>query len=182
MSNQYGAPDRTPLLGGRTLPSGAGSGFSGTGTLWYSSVVQIGGLIYTDIFVDLTGVNSGGTAADIIGKNATANCHIGQVDPLVCGAIQWGYVQCLETPAGGEPDIDLYSAVEATGTEDAAITALTETALMDAAADWTAATAPKGFSAVPAANEYLYLVQSGGATDATYTAGKFRIHMVGIAS
>ncbi len=94
------------------------------------------------------------------------------------GTPLYGYMECIEAPATGEPDIDVYSAVEGTGTEDSAITALDETALLDAAADWTINT-KKHFSAVPANDEYLYLVGSGAGTDATYTAGIFKIVIVG---
>ena len=85
---------------------------------------------------------------------------------------------CLEAPGAGEPDIDLYAADEATGTEDAAITALTETALLLAAADWTIGD-QKILTAMPPADDYLYLVGSGAGTDATYTAGKFLIELEG---
>jgi hypothetical protein len=127
--------------------------------------------------VDLTGLNSS-AAADIIGVNAAANCHLGQITAADCGTILTGTMTCLEAPATGEPDIDLYSAVEATGTEDAAITGLDETVLMAAAVDWTLGTV-KALTAMPAADEYLYLVGSGAGTSATYTAGKFLIELLG---
>ena len=156
-----------------------GTGIStGTGTICEHSVVKSGGLYKTTILVDLTGLNSGNADGDIIGKAATANSHIGQITAAKNGAIFAGRVQCLEAPAGGEPDIDLYSATEATGTEDSGIGSLTETALLAAAADWTAG-AVKVLSAYPAANEYLYLVASGGVTDDTYTAGILVIELWG---
>lgn len=182
MSNQYGGPARTAELTGYTLPTGAGTGITGgTGTLYYTSVVQVGALIYTDIFIDLTGLNSGGTAADIIGKDGTANSHIGQITNEINGSILAGFMQCLETPAGGEPNIDLYSATESTGTEDAAITGLVETALLESSGDWvaTGALTVQGLTAVPADGKYLYLV-AGDATSATYTAGKFLIRLIGV--
>lgn len=181
---QYGAPDRTPLMSGQTLPVGAGTGITaGVGTLYYNSVIQIGNLIYTTIFIDLTGLNSGGTAADIIGVDSAANCHLGQIDALVCGTIKSGRMTCLELVAGGEPNIDLFCATEATGTEDAAITGLTETALMESSGDWiaTGALTVQGLKAVPAAGQYIYLV-AGDATSATYTAGQFLIEFIGVAS
>lgn len=184
MPTQYGAPDRTPLLSGRELPTGAGTGITaGTGTLYYTSVLQIGRLIYTTIFVDLTGLNSGGTAGDIIGVNSAANSHLGQITTDVNGTILGGTMTCLETPAGGEPNIDLWCATESTGTEDAAISGLTETALMESSGDWvaTGGLTVQGLTAVPAANQYLYLV-AGDATSATYTAGKFCIELIGLAS
>lgn len=141
-------------------------------------VTKVGGLYKTEILVDLTGLNSGDTDGDIIGKAGTANCHIGQITAAKNGTIFAGSVTCLETPAGGEPDIDLYSATEATGTEEEAVSGLTEAVLLDAAADWTAGTT-KGLTANPAADKYLYLVASGGATNDTYTAGIFLITLWG---
>ena len=49
-------------------------------------------------------------------------------------------MQCLETPTTGEPDIDLFYADEATGTEDAAVSGLSnQVSVLAAAADWTIA-------------------------------------------
>ena len=143
------------------------------------SVVQVGNIIETTIALDLTGLNSGDADGDIIGKAGTANCHYGQITAATNGTILSGYMQCLETPAGGEPDIDLFTATVATGTEEALITALTETQLLATGADWTNLLAPKGLTTVPPANGYLYLVASGGATNDTYTAGKFIIKLYG---
>jgi hypothetical protein len=159
-----------------------GTGIStGTGTICEHRVTKFGTIIKTEILIDLTGLNSS-AAADVIGKQATANCHIGQVTAAVNGTIFAGRMSCLETPVGGEPDIDLYTSDVATGTEDVAITHAdlgTEAAILDAAADWTATMAPKGFTANPAANQYLYLVGSGGGTDQIYTAGILLIEMWG---
>ena len=142
------------------------------------SVVTVGNIIETTIALDLTGLSSS-AAADIIGKEATANCHYGQITAANNGTILSGYLQCLETPTTGEPDIDVYTATVATGTEDAAITALVETAVLNSAADWTSLLAPKGFTTVPPANGYLYLVGSGGGTDGVYDAGKFILKFYG---
>ena len=160
----------------------AGTGVTtGTGTLYKASVVTIGNIIETTIVIDLTGLNSGDAVNDIIGKAATANCHIGQITAAINGTILAGYMQCLETPAGGEPDIDLYSATVATGTEEALVTDLTETALLATGADWTNILAPKGLTTVPPADGYLYLTGSQ-ATNDTYTAGKLLIKLYGYAA
>lgn len=165
------------LVNGRTAPV-AGTGIStGTGTIHKASVEKVGGIITTRILVDLTGLSSS-AAADIIGVEAAANCHIGQITAAINGTIIGGKITCLEAPATGEPDIDLYSATEATGVEDAAITGLTETALLNTTADWTIDLV-RAITAVPAANEYLYLVGDGLGTDAVYTAGKFLIELTG---
>ena len=80
----------------------------------------------------------------------------------------------------GEIDIDLYSAVESTGVEGALITALDETALHATTADWTIDLV-RALTALPAANEYLYLTVGTATTPAAgvYTAGKFLIELFG---
>lgn len=157
----------------------AGSGITaGTGTIHAVSVTRTGDLIETKIVMDLTGLNSGGTAADIIGVADAANCHIGQITAAVNGTIFAGKMTCLEVPTGGDPDIDIYAANEATGVEDTAVTGLTETQLVNSG-DLTLGGIDV-LTAFPAANQYLYLV-CGDATNATYTAGKIEIVLYGTA-
>jgi len=48
-----------------------------------------------------------------------------------------------------------------------------------AAADWTIAMGAKVLTALPANNEYLYLVSSGGGDTSEYTAGRFIIELWG---
>ena len=174
----FGSTDETAFSVKNITP---GTGIStGTNTLYKGSVLRMGDVIETTIVMDLTGLNSGNADLDVIGVADTANCHIGQITAAANGTILGGYVQCLETPAGGEPDIDLHSNTVATLTEDAAHNASgTSAALLTANADWTGVLASKSLTAVPAANTYLYLIASGGATNATYTAGKFIIKLYG---
>lgn len=178
----YDPTGQTPIAGYRGSMT-AGSGItSGAGTLYRSVVTQDGPIIKTTIFIDLTGLNSGGTDGDIIGKNATANCHLGQVTNALNGVLFRGALSCLEAPATGEPDIDFGSATVSTGTEDAAFSGLTGYVVnIASAADFTAAGQTKTLTTVPVADSYLYLVASGGATDATYTAGQFVIELWGYA-
>ena len=172
----FGSTDETAF---RMQNMSPGTGIStGTGTIYKANVEVAGDLITTTILIDLTGLSSA-AAADIIGVNDAANCHLGQITAALNGTIFAGEMTCLETPTTGEPDIDLYSANEATGTEDAAVTGLTETALMATAVDWTGILAPKGITTVPPANDYLYLVGSGGGTDGVYDAGKFILKFYG---
>jgi hypothetical protein len=155
----------------------AGTGFTGTGTVYKTSIAHEGDLVITRIFVDLTGLNCGGTAGDIIGADGTANpCHIGQITAAQHGTIFFGTMRCVETPAGGDTDIDLYVADEGTGVEDGAISALTETQIVNGGTH--TAGDEDLFSAYPAANQYLYFVGQGGG-DATYTAGQFIIELHG---
>jgi len=174
----FGSTDETAFRMQNITP---GTGIStGTNTVYKANVTVAGDLIKTEILIDLTGLNSS-AAGDIIGKDATANCHIGQITSALCGTVFAGTFQSLETPAGGEPDIDLFAATEATGTEDAAVSDLTETKLLDLGADLASGNlgTPFVLSAFPAADQYLYLVASGGGTDDTYTAGKILITLYG---
>ncbi len=155
-----------------------GTGISaGVGTICKTKVHRDGDVIKTSILVDLTGLTSA-AAADIIGVNDAANCWIARIFTAINGTILGGKVSCLEAPITGEPDVDLYSAVEGTGTENAAITGLDETALLATGLDWTI-DLYRSLTAVPADGEYLYLVASGGGDAADYTGGKFLIELFG---
>ena len=160
-----------------TLATEAGTGITGgTGTIYRSSVQRVGGIITTRILIDLTGLRST-ASGDIIGVNGTSNvCHIGQITAAQNGTILTGSMECFEAPAGGDPDINVHSATESTGVEDAAISGLTETLLVNAG-DATLGSKVY-FSAVPAADEFLYLTL-GDTTDADYTAGKLFIELMG---
>ena len=150
---------------------------SGTGTVFKSSVQRVGGIIKTSLLIDLTGLASSTTDLDIIGVGAGA-AYIGQITAAKNGTILTGRMTCLEVPAGGADDVDLYAATEATGVFDAGIGTLAETALVTAAGAWTLGLT-KGLSAIPAANQYLYLCGGEAGTAATYTAGKFLIQLEG---
>ena len=160
-----------------TMPVEAGTGITtGSGTIYRSSVMQSGGIITTQILIDLTGLKSTGSG-DIIGVNGTSLvCHIGQITAARNGTILTGSMECFEAPAGGDPDINVHSATEGTGVEDGAIGDLTETLLVNAG-DATLGSKVY-FTAVPAADEFLYLT-TGDATDADYTAGKLLIELKG---
>lgn len=153
-----------------------GTGFA-LATTYASGVFREGGIIVTRILLDIEGVNEGGGAGDIIGDNGQANAHIGQITAALNGTIIGGRMRCLEVPTGGTVDIDLYSATEGTGTEDAAVSGLTETQLLNSG-NWTI-NLDQSLTTLPAADEYLYLV--GQATgDTAYTAGKFLIELYGV--
>ena len=164
-------------LDANTMAVEAGTGITtGSGTLYRSSVQRVGGIITTRILIDLTGLRSTGSG-DIIGVNGTALvCHIGQITAARNGTILTGSMECFEAPAGGYPDINIHSATEGTGVEDGAISGLAETLLVDAG-DATLGSKVY-FTAVPAADEFLYLT-TGAATDADYTAGKLFIQLMG---
>ena len=164
-------------LDANTLATEAGTGITGgTGTIYRSSVIREGGIIKTSILIDLTGLRST-ASGDIIGVDGTSNvCHIGQVTAARNGTILAGRMTCFEAPSGGDVDINVHSATEGTGVEDGAISSLTETSLVDSG-DLALGTVVI-FSAVPAADEFLYLTL-GATTNADYTAGKLLIELFG---
>lgn len=154
-----------------------GSGISGTGTIYGASVTRMGSVIETKIIMDLTGLNGGGTAADIIGVDGAANCHIGQITNAVNGAIFAGYMRCLEVPAGSNADVDLYAANVGTGVEDTAVTSLAGQAILVNSGTLTLGLTVI-LTAFPTNGQYLYLA-SGTATAAAFTAGKLEIVLYG---
>jgi hypothetical protein len=154
-----------------------GAGTLGTGTILKQSIAKSGDLTVTSILIDLTGLQSGGTAGDIIGKNGTGVAYISRLS-AANGTITAIRMTCLEAPAGGDDDLDLYSATEGTGVEDTAISALTEVQLINAGTQSSGTVTAA--ASMPAANtDYLYLVGQGTA-NAAYTAGKFLIELYGI--
>ncbi len=155
----------------------AGVGITGgTGTVMKSSVVPKGDYIETTLIFDLTGLNSGGTIGDIIGTNGAGVAYVTQITDARNGAIFAGRMVCLEAPAGGDAEFDLYSAAAGTGVEDVAISTLSGTQIINAGTQSLGTTS--FFANMPAAGAFLYLVGQGTA-NATYTAGKFAITMWG---
>lgn len=167
------------IVSGDGMSAGAGI-TSGTGTVYRSTVTKQDGIIRTQIYVDLTGLASSTTDLDIIGVGASV-AYIGQHTVATNGILYAGRMICLELPAGGAVDIDLYAATEGTGVFDAGIATLAETALLTKDGAWAARTV-SSLTALPAANQYLYLTGGAAGTAATYTAGQFLIEFEGYAA
>lgn len=161
------------------LATEAGAGVTGgTGTVYASSVRKVGGIYYTKILIDLTGLTSADSDLDVIGIEDTAEvCHIGQVTAARNGTIFGGMMTCLEVPASLD-DIDLYSATVGTAVYEDLITDLTETALVTSGGSWTAGEVLP-LTGTPAAGSYLYLTNGAADTPDVFTAGKFLIELVG---
>jgi hypothetical protein len=164
----------------QALLTTAGAGALGTGGFYNSGVTKDGSIFTTRILIDLTGLASSTTDLDIIGVSTTP-AYIGRITTAQNGLIQAGRVTCLEAPAGGVADIDVYGAVEATGVFDSPVGDLTETILLTNGASWTLGMT-KGLVTVPAADAYIYLTGGAAGTAATYTAGKFMLEFFGVAA
>jgi len=163
------------------VEAAAGAGIEGTAETYITQVERFKSdvdtnvnLVKTTIMLDLTGLQST-AAGDIIGKNGSGVAYLGQVTTANSGVVFGVTMECFETPAGGDPDIDLYSATEATGVEDSPISDLTETLIINAG---DAAVGTRVAGGTIAADQYLYLV-AGSTTDAAYTAGRLVITILG---
>jgi hypothetical protein len=158
------------------------AGIEGTAAVYVTQVTRLKSdvttnvnIVKTTIMIDLTGLKDGGTAGDIIGKDGSGVAFIGKVTTANQGSVFGVTMTCVETPAGGSTDIDLFSATEGTGVNDTAIGDLTETQIINAGAA-SAGTVVAGGDI--AADQFLYLV-SQGTGDAAYTAGRFLIEITG---
>jgi len=175
-------------LGGITGASGgiAESTSYGVGAIGTYAAPQYyrtreGQTIVTTILVDLTGLAGNSDEGDVIGLAAGGAAYIGKYVQSETGIIYKVEVTCLEVPTSGSnnlDDIDLRSNSSATAvaTGDGA----SYTALIAAGAAWTLGETIEQLVTMPAANDYLYLIEgdaSGGAN--TYTAGQFMIKLYG---
>lgn len=161
---------------GFSIANPAGVGITaGTGTVYETSVARNNGIVTTSIMIDLTGLNSGGTAGDIIGTDGAGVAYIARITTADNGTVFGVKMTCYELPAGGDTDIDLYSATEGTGVEDVAISTLTETQIINSG---TLALGTTVFGTGIVADQYLYLVGQG-TSNATYTAGRLLIEIFG---
>jgi hypothetical protein len=158
----------------------AGSGFSDAAT-YKSWTEHLGGaIVKTSVYIDLTGIRST-QANDVIGNDGAASANIGQYTTAVMGTLNGVVMTCLETPTGGDPDINLAFADEATLAEDGALSGGTNSGTILNNGDIAAGTSyAAGNAGLPAADQYLYLV-AGAATDADYTAGVILIEFYGTA-
>ena len=137
-------------------------------------------LVKTTIMIDLTGLASSG-ADDIIGKAGTGVAYIGRVTTANTGVVFGVTMECFETPAGGDPDINLAFADEATLAEDSALSAGTSSGTVLNNGDLAAEKEYFAITGFPAVNQYFYLV-AGAATDGDYSAGVIKIEFYGTTS
>lgn len=166
---------------GNTFATTAGTGITGgSGTVIKYSVMAQGTLIYSTIYIDLTGLDAVATDGDVIGAAGTNPAHLGQITAARNGTVDMGRVTCLELPAGASTDINLCTAIENTLKKDDAISGGTGVqTLVDAGGAWANGTV-KGMLSTPiTANNYIYLTNGAGASAGTYTAGKFLLEFYG---
>ncbi len=159
--------------------TGPGPGITDAANVIIKSGVQrFGEIIKTTVMFDMTGLKSATTVLDIIGEAVTGDdASLFQIKAAEHGTILMGSMTCLEVPASLD-DIDLYSATVSTGEHEDLVTDLVETALLSAGAAWTLALT-RALGAMPAADEYLYLVNGVADTADDFTAGRFLLELYG---
>ena len=168
---------------GAAVADPSGSGITdGTGTVISMEITKVGKVVNTQIFIDVTGLQSSTTDLDIIGSGAST-AYLTQIDYSTMGQLFAVSMTCLEAPTTGVTDIDLYSATEDTGVFDSGIAALVENIVITGGAAWTLNKVNTATPAtdIPADDKYLYLTCGAAGTVGTYATGQFIIEMWGYA-
>lgn len=162
--------------------TGHGSGIADA-AVKTESCQKVNNFIISEIKIDLAeGLASGGAAGDVIGTDGgAANAYIMKLDATVTGVPILFELFCLETPAGGDPDINLNSSATGTTAENAALTSGTE--IMNngdlAAGAYKVAGPGATVAAGAIAKEYIYLT-CGAITEAPYSAGQLVLRVTGV--
>jgi len=168
------------FVGGQVAAT-AGAGITdGTGAVLSTAISQVGKVVSTQIFVDLTGSQSSTTDLDIIGSGTSA-AYLTQIDFATMGQLFAVTMTCVEAPVTGVTTIDLYSATEGTGAFDTGVATLVETICITAGAAWTLNKTQTATPAtdIPVDDSHLYLTCGAAGTVGTYTAGQFLIELFG---
>lgn len=156
-------------LNAPTATAEHGAGVIGTGATPVTSRRTENGTIITETKIDLTGLASKDTANDVIGLAAGAVAYIGRNVVATNGVIYKAELICLETPAGGDDDVNVVAASSGTLEYDGAGGTTYGVNGGDGAAGQVVQNLVQGLTA----NHYFYLTAGTGDTAATYTAGQY---------
>ena len=127
------------------------------------------GVIVTQTKFDLTGLTSMNTANDVIGLAAGGIAYIGRNVVATNGVIFKVELSCLETPAGGDNDVNVVA--NATGTLE--YDGAGGTTYLSNSGDLLAGQTVQNLLPALTANDYFYLTAGTGDTAAAYTAGMY---------
>lgn len=152
-----------------------GAGAIGTGVAPATYRRTDNGTIITEIKVDLEGLTSKNTGDDVIGLAAGGNAYIGRNVVANNGIIHKIELICLETPAGGDNDVNVVVNSSGTIAYDGAGGTTYGVNGGDAVAGQTVQNLVQGLTD----GHYFYLTAGTGDTAAAYTAGQFLIRLHG---
>lgn len=136
---------------------------------------QEGGVIVTQIKFDLTGLASVATANDVIGLAAGGAAYIGRNVVATNGIIFKTQFACIETPAGGDNDVNIVLNSNAALAYDGA----GGTTYISNSGDLLAGQTIENLVPAITANDYYYITAGTGDTAATYTAGMYVLTLWG---
>lgn len=163
----------TVTTAAETAEHGAGAIGTGAGITTYR--YSVNGTIITEIKVDLEGLTSKDTANDAIGLAAGGNAYIGRNVVANNGIIYKIELICLETPAGGDNDVNVVANSSGTIAYDGAAGTTYGVNGGDAVAGQVVENLVQSLTA----NHYFYLTAGTGDTAASYSAGQFLIRLHG---
>lgn len=133
--------------------------------------------IIKEIQIDLTGLDSSGTANDVIGLDSSGDpAYLGQQNVEEDGIIYKVEMTCLEVPTAGDADVLLVQG--SAGDEEFDDTVANTATICDGTGDWALGETIQNLAPAITDDYYFYLVQ-GSTDDNTYTAGQFLIRMFG---
>lgn len=152
-----------------------GAGVIGTGATPTTTRREENGTIITEITVDVTGLASVATANDVIGLAAGGVAYLGQYTAARYGIVYRTEFICLETPVGGDDDINVVTNVSAILEYDGA----GGTTYISNSGDLLAGQSVE--NKLPAITDahYFYLTAGTGDTAAAYTAGQYLLRTYG---
>lgn len=133
------------------------------------------GVIITQIKFDLTGLASVATANDVIGLAAGGVAYIGRNVVATNGVIFKTEFSCIETPAGGDNDVNVVLNSSGALAYDGA----GGTTYISNSGDLLAGQTVSNLVPAITANDYYYLTAGTGDTAATYTAGMYVLTLYG---
>jgi hypothetical protein len=162
-------------LNAPTVSAEHGAGVIGTAAAPVTSRRTVNGDIITEFKIDLTGLASKNTANDVIGLAAGGNAYIGRNVVATNGIIYKMELVCLETPAGGDNDINVVAAASGTLAYDGAGGTTYGVDGGDQVAGQVVVDEVQGLTA----DHYFYLTAGTGDTADTYTAGMFIVRWYG---
>jgi len=154
-----------------TVAAEVAEGATGTGVAPSVTRQTLNGIIITSLKIDLTGLASVATANDVIGASGGSSdiAFIGQNVLVDNGVIFKTEFTCIETPVGGDNDVNVVSNVSAILEVDGA----GGTTYISNSGDLVAGQTIQNLVPAITADHYYYLTAGTGDTAAAYTAGQY---------
>jgi len=150
-------------------------GVVGTGVAPAVSRREENGTIITETSFDVAGLASVATANDVIGLAAGGIAYIGRNVVATNGIIYKAELICLETPVGGDDDINVVAIASAILEYDGA----GGTAYVVNGGVMTIGLSVENRTLGLTADHYFYLTAGAGDTAAAYTAGQYILRTYG---